>query len=39
MKEKEFYRKQIIEIIKKINRIDILKYLCKIIMDINSEDT
>lgn len=38
MKEKEFYREQIIEMVEKIKSTDILIYLYKITDDIIKED-
>lgn len=38
MKEKEFYRKQIIEMVQKINRCDILIYVYKAICGVINED-
>lgn len=34
MKEKEFYREQIIEMVEKINRCDILEYICTLVSRI-----
>lgn len=38
MREKEFYRKQIIEMVQKIKRYDILIYIYKLVVDIVKED-
>lgn len=38
MNEKDFYREQIIEMVKKIKSTDILIYLYKIVDDITKED-
>lgn len=34
----EFYKEQIIEMVKKINRCDILVYIYKLVVDIVKED-
>lgn len=38
MSDKNFYREQIIEMVKKINRCDILRYIHIIISDILKEE-
>lgn len=38
MKEKEFYREEIIGMVQNINRCDILIYVYKLICDIIKED-
>lgn len=38
MREKEYYRKEIIEMVQNINRCDILIYVYKLICDIIKED-
>lgn len=38
MKEKEYYREQIIEMLQEINRCDILIYIYKLVVDIIRED-
>lgn len=35
---KEDYRKEIIEMVQKINRCDILRYIYKLVVDIRKED-
>lgn len=38
MKEKDFYKEQIIEMVQKIHKCDILIYIYKLVVDIIGED-